>query len=101
MFFEKLEGDYLIYNFSVDKGLAKLLPETMFRNYVSVEKTHIYISQFLIILMHIFSQPCDFLRFDFLMIWVISFLVKETLSITLSVCSREGGSVLEFLTRKH
>lgn len=43
MFFEKLEGDYLIYNFSVDKGLAKLLPETMFRNYVSVEKTHIYI----------------------------------------------------------
>ena len=35
------------------------------------------------------------------MIWVMSSLLKETLSITLSVYSERDCSVLEFLLRKH
>ena len=58
------------------------------------------LSQILFILIDILSQPCDLLKFNFLIIWVISSLI-ETLSITLSDRSWQGNSVIEFLTRKH
>ena len=47
------------------------------------------------------SQQRNLLGFKFLMIWVISFSLKETLSITLSARSWKGDIVLEFLTRGH
>ena len=47
------------------------------------------------------SQQCNLLGFNLLTIWVISFSLKETLSITLSVRSWKGDIVLEFLTRGH
>ena len=47
------------------------------------------------------SKPCDLLEFNFLMMEVISSSLKETLCITVSVCSWKSGCVLEFLTRDY
>ena len=59
------------------------------------------LSHILIMLIDILPQTCDLSGFNFLMILVISSPLKEILSITLSVRSLKGGSVLEVLTGEH